>query len=69
MPRHQGLDRGGGQIVGANLGERAAEAADRGPHGIAYKYITHRSLLRIVAGSALTGRLGRVLGAPLRQVN
>ena len=44
MPRHQGLDRGGRQIVGAHLGERAAEAADRGPHGIAYKYITHRSL-------------------------
>ncbi len=41
MPRHQGLDRGGRQIVGAHFGERAAEAADRGPHGIANKYIAH----------------------------
>ena len=41
MLRHQRLDRGGGQIVGAHLGERAAEAADRGPHGIANEDITH----------------------------
>jgi hypothetical protein len=41
MPRHQGLDRGGRQIVGTDLGERAAEAADRGPHSIANKYISH----------------------------
>ena len=32
----------GGQIVGAHLGERAAETADRGPDGIANEYITHR---------------------------
>jgi hypothetical protein len=41
MPRHQGLDRSGRQIVGAHLGQGTAKAADRGPHGIAYKYITH----------------------------
>src|ERR1700679_2123495 len=40
VARHQGLDRRGRQIVGADLGQRAAEAADRGPDGIAYKYIT-----------------------------
>ena len=39
---HQRLDRRGGQIVGAHLGERAAETADRGPHGIADKDVTHR---------------------------
>ena len=42
MLRHQRLDRGRGQIVGAYLGERAAETADRGPDGIANEYITHR---------------------------
>src|SRR5665213_2015966 len=41
MPRHQGLDRGGAQIVGTHLGQRTAETADRGPHGITNKYITH----------------------------
>ena len=29
------------QIVGTYFCQRAAEAADRGPDGIAYKYITH----------------------------
>src|SRR5438477_285562 len=42
MLRHQRLDRRGGQIVGAHLGKRAAETADRGPDGIANEYITHR---------------------------
>ncbi len=42
MPRHQRLDRRRRQIVGAHLGQRTAEAADRGPDGIAHKYITHR---------------------------
>ena len=42
MLRHQRLDRHGGQIVGAHLGERTAETADRGPDGIANEYITHR---------------------------
>ena len=42
MLRHQGLDRGGGQIIGAHLGERAAKAADRGSDGIANKDITHK---------------------------
>src|SRR6266446_6582829 len=42
MARHQRLDRGGRQIVGAHFGQRAAEAADRGSHGIADKYIAHR---------------------------
>ncbi|MHC2591915.1 hypothetical protein ACVIG9_005971 [Bradyrhizobium ottawaense] len=39
---HQRLDRGRRKIVGAHLGERAAETADRGPHGIADKDVTHR---------------------------
>jgi len=41
VPRHQRLDRGGGQIVGAHFCQRAAEAADRSSHGIADKYIGH----------------------------
>ncbi|MFK4520055.1 hypothetical protein ABIF20_007420 [Bradyrhizobium japonicum] len=39
---HQRLDRGRREVVGAHLGERAAETADRGPHGIADKDVTHR---------------------------
>ena len=42
MLRHQRLDRDSGQIVGAHLGERTAETADRGPYGIANEHITHR---------------------------
>jgi hypothetical protein len=41
MPRHQRLDRHRRQIVGAHLGERTAETADRGSHGIANKHIAH----------------------------
>ncbi len=41
MASHQRLDRGRAQIVGAHLGQRTAEAADRGTDGIANKYITH----------------------------
>ena len=39
---HQRLDGSRGQIVGADLGERPAEAADRGSDGITNKDITHR---------------------------
>ena len=38
---HQRLDGRCRQIVGADLGERTAETADRGTHGIANKDITH----------------------------
>ena len=38
---HQRLDRGRGEIVGAHLGERTAETADRSPDGIANEHITH----------------------------
>ena len=41
MPRHQRLDRDRRQIVGADFGERSAEAADRGAYGIANKHIAH----------------------------
>ena len=35
MARHQGADRNRRQIVGAHLGERPSEAADRRPHRVA----------------------------------
>lgn len=38
---HQCLDRGRRQVVGTHLGERPAKTADRGPHGIADKDVTH----------------------------
>jgi hypothetical protein len=41
MPRHQRLDRNGGQIVGADFGQGTTEAADRGAYGIANKHIAH----------------------------
>src|ERR1700723_3422149 len=41
MARHQRLDRGRGEVVGADLGQGAAKAADRGPDGIAHEYISH----------------------------
>jgi len=35
MARHQRLDRRGGEIIGAYLGERAAVTPDRGAHRVA----------------------------------
>jgi hypothetical protein len=45
IARHQRLDRNCAEIVGAHLGERSAEAADRGADGIANENIAHGALL------------------------
>ena len=41
---YQRPDRDGGEIVGADLGQRTAVAADRRPRGVANKDIPHRRL-------------------------
>ena len=52
VARDQRPDRSSGEIVGANLGERAAVAADRGARCVADENLSHRYLLgpRIFAG-------------------
>ena len=49
VARHQCLDRHGGEIVGAHLGERTAKAADRSANGIAEIYVAHFSLFLYAA--------------------